>query len=738
MRGIPSGQAEVFVSKGTRPIVTKVFLRRRLFTLLDRIRKQPVIWITGPPGSGKTTLISSYLEARRIPCLWYQIDAGDKDPATFFYYLSQAAQRAATRKRKPLPLLTPEYLMSTYALRYFEELYKRLYPPSPSLGKGGGKEGFAIVFDNYQEIPAESPFHEIIVNGLVNIPEGINIFLISRSAPPSFFIRLRANHLMEVIGWDEIRLTPEESAGIVRLRARQKQPKDTVSHLHKAADGWAAGLVLMLESVQREVLKPNALGKLTPWEIVDYFGNELFDKTDKETQDFFLKTAFLPKMTAKTVAEITGLPHAGRTLEALGRNNYFTEKRFRPEPIYQYHPLFRDFLLSRTRRELSPDTRLHLIRHAARLLEEAGETAAAVDLLREVGDWDSLIRIILKQAPLMWEQGRIRPLADWLDHIPRDILETRPWLLYWMGACRQPFDPAIARPFFEKAFERFGNQEDAAGTFMAWSGIVSSILSAFENYKSLDRWISVLETLLQDFRKFPSEEIGAMVTCNMMGAMVVRQPHHPDVEVWAQRALEAAERQPNIYFQLQTFIRLAIYRTYIGDTQKSLQAIHSIQQLTRSPDAPPFALVAAKHAEAMHYNQAGESHEKCLKAVSEALELARTTGVHRLDLMVLGQGVYSALKAGDRETVENLLDQMAAASQSFRPWEACFYHLLRTREGLLRGRFQTSLSPCGNGLEIQRGGGIPDQLCPVSSWPRLMLCTSWENLEKPRSIWPGR
>ncbi|MBP1712557.1 MAG: transcriptional activator domain, partial [Deltaproteobacteria bacterium] len=152
-----------------------------------------MIWITGPPGSGKTTLISSYLEGRRIPCLWYQMDAGDKDPATFFYNLNQAVQRAFPRKRKPLPLLTPEYLISTFTRRYFEELYKRFHPPFLSPGKGGRKGGFAIVFDNYQEILPESPFHEIMVNGLANIPEGVNVFLISRSAPPSPFIRLRAN-----------------------------------------------------------------------------------------------------------------------------------------------------------------------------------------------------------------------------------------------------------------------------------------------------------------------------------------------------------------------------------------------------------------------------------------------------------------------------------------------------------------------------------------------------------------
>jgi ATP/maltotriose-dependent transcriptional regulator MalT len=51
------------------------------------MRERPVIWIAGPAGCGKTTLVSSYLEARGIPCLWDQIDQGDADPATFFYYL---------------------------------------------------------------------------------------------------------------------------------------------------------------------------------------------------------------------------------------------------------------------------------------------------------------------------------------------------------------------------------------------------------------------------------------------------------------------------------------------------------------------------------------------------------------------------------------------------------------------------------------------------------------------------
>ncbi len=117
--------------------------------------------MAGTPGTGKTTLAASYLDDRKLPGIWYHVDAGDGDPAAFFYYLGLAAQKAAPRKRSPLPLLTPEYLsdLPLFSRRYFRDLFSRL--PKP----------FVIVFDNYQEAPSDSIFHQIIRDGMTEIPE---------------------------------------------------------------------------------------------------------------------------------------------------------------------------------------------------------------------------------------------------------------------------------------------------------------------------------------------------------------------------------------------------------------------------------------------------------------------------------------------------------------------------------------------------------------------------------------
>jgi len=687
------------MSKVTRPILTGVFPRKRLFGLLDRMRKYPVIWVSGPAGSGKTTLISSYIETRKTPCFWYQVDEGDADPATFFYYMGQAAKRASPRMRKLLPLLTPEYLQDvpTFTYRYFEELYSRLNPPTPPFFKGGskgrvrskspplakgGKEGFILVFDNYHEVPPNSQFHQIILNGLSRVPEKINVMLLSRREPPSVLIRLRANNLMNVIGWDELRLTPEESNALVRLRMRGKLSKETAHHLHNITDGWAAGLVLMLESIKRGI-EPKLLGKLTPEEITDYFASVLFYKTDKEIQEFFLKTAFLPKMTAKMAEELTGLPNAGGILYTLNRNNYFTERRFHNEPIYQYHPLFREFLLSRAKETFSTETLSLLCSRAARLLEESGQTESAVSLLRDVSDWDGLVRLITKHAPHMLAQGRHRPLEDWLDSLPMEILESNPWLLYWLGECHLPFNPSHSKALFENAFEKFKEQKDTAGMFLAWPELVFSIWMESKDFSLLDRWILVLEDLMRDVKVFPSEEIGLRVASNMLLVIVTRKLWHPTLEAWAEMALSLAGVCPNIFDRMNALFRVAFYRIFFGELKKAMVAIDLLRQLSRTPNAPPLTLIMARVMEVLYYRYAG-MHEECLQSVSEGLQLSQKTGVHGFDYWFLIYALTSAVNVHDSKAVGEFIAKIDSSVTSFTVWNKSTYHLIRIREALSR------------------------------------------------------
>jgi LuxR family maltose regulon positive regulatory protein len=660
-----------------RPSLTRLFPRKRLFGMLDQLRKHPVIWVTGYPGCGKTALIRSYVENCKLPYLWCQIEEGEADLTTFFYHAGLGIETTALREREIAPPLTPEYLseylsdISEYPLRYFGNLYNNLKIPG------------LLIFDNYQKATASSPFHEIFRKGLSKIPEGLTVILISRTYPPQVLVRLLANNRMAVLGWNELRLTSEESEGIIRLQQQARETRETAPCLHSTSGGWAAGLVLLLRKAKRGHVDPQLFSKHVPEEIFAYFATEIFENMDSKTQDFLVKTAFLPKMTAEMAGEITGHPQAYRIFSELIRNNCFTEELFLSELMYRYHPLFRDFLLSRAKETFPAGELAILRRQAARLLEATGQIEAAFAVLDDAGDWDAKARLIIKHAPLMSAQGRNRLLESWLSTLPEQMIEDTPWLLYWMGACRLPFNPCLSRRYFEQAFGQFRSEGDATGVFLAWSGVVESITYGFEGFAQLDKWILILEGIMLDLNTFPSEEIEERVVSNMFTALVLSRQQHSNIEQWAKRALLLTEYNSNINIKMQTLAHLAIYRILMGDFKEADLAVEKLRQLLRSKEARPLARIMGLYVEAL-YCQIGGLHEKCLEAVSDGLELARSSDVHIMDRMLLGQAVASALNSGDSGTAEKFLKQISSCFDSCKAMEVYEYYFLKTRTALVQ------------------------------------------------------
>ena len=599
------------IAKITNPVLKGISPRKRLFRHLQSSRDRPIIWVSGPPGCGKTTLVASYLDSYKIPSLWYKVDEGDADIATFFYYMGLAAKKAAPHKRKPLPLLTPEYLLGipTFTLRFFEELYSRLNPTRPPLKLRGGAErlrkGFAVVFDNYQQVPSESKFHDVMKDALSTIPEKINIILISRGSLPQQLVRLQANNKMTLLGWNEIRFTLNETREVVQTRRQKDLTDEMLLQLHKKTDGWAAGLVLMLEMAKIKGIDYQFKDKFIPEEIFDYFANEIFDKTDRGTQDFLIKTAFLPQITPQTAKELTDNPQANRILFDLNQKNYFTQKYVLQTESYQYHPLFREFLLTRAKNSLEPSILSEIKEKAAALLEADGQSEDAIALLHETGEWQDMIRLILQQAPLMIVQGRSMPLVQWLQGIPEELVEKNPWLLYWIGVCLIPFSPSESKGYFEKAFGLFRAGKDAAGTFLSLVGMFEANTFPFDSYVGLDRLIPMVFKALNEFKEFPSEEIEATVVKTFLFVMCLRKPRIPGAERWIRRGLALAEKISDCDTAIQILCAIRYYHIFSGELERAAQTLDVSRDAVREGRATPLSKILLKYIGSLYYWLAG-------------------------------------------------------------------------------------------------------------------------------------
>lgn len=249
-------------NKISRPRMTGILPRQRLFHLLDAGLERPVIWVHGPGGSGKSTLVASYLDSRQLPAVWYQVDSRDTDIATFFYYMGLAAKKAAPRSRTPLPLLTPEYQSDTetFAHRYFEKLFSSLKPPC------------LLVLDDYHEVGSESPLHQLLKHAFAQVPHGVNIAVISRMPPPAVMARLCAGRQISFIGCEDLRLTAEETGEIVRLHGKERQFEPTFDRIYDKIRGWVAGLVLLGKKPYLAVLRFTGRFTMICPDLVDAHG----------------------------------------------------------------------------------------------------------------------------------------------------------------------------------------------------------------------------------------------------------------------------------------------------------------------------------------------------------------------------------------------------------------------------------------------------------------------------------
>jgi LuxR family maltose regulon positive regulatory protein len=641
------------LAKLTRPRLHGAVARERLFAQLDQARgRRGAICVVGPPGAGKTTLVASWLDARSAKGIWYQVDAGDTDLATFFHYLGQAAGPYARKGQPTLPALTPEYLKDVegFSRRFFRELFARL------------PGGAVVVLDNYQEITPEQPFHSLIAQAVDEVPAGIVVVAISRRDPPDTYARLIANEHVELVDWDQLKLTLEEAGEIASTRI--EVDADELRRLHATCGGWAAGLTLLLEGCRRSGSVSADLPEGRD-AIFDYFAAQIFVRVPPATQRFLVATAFLPQVPVSVARELTGNESTEAILDDLYRRHLFTHRRPGSEPVYWYHALFRTFLKAQAQTVLGARSILETLSRAARLLETAGMFDDAFELFREARDWPSATRLIERRASDLLAYGRGQTLREWVGSLPRDMVESHLWIVYWLGTSLIPVDQVKARLHLTDAFGRFRSVGDTSGQALSAAGIIDAYVFEWADFRPMGQWVHALDALIDRLPLSGNPALEQRVLSSLLLGLLYVAPGHGRLQWCVARVTEMLDEDLNAGSKLEAAMMLLAYCNLTSDVDRGTATLARGNAIVGHTVVTPFARLWWTMRAALQLTLQGR-YEASLATLDEADRIARDHGFCHIptvmSLLSSYQTITTAAQGDLRATQVNSKRVLAAVS----------------------------------------------------------------------------
>ncbi len=681
------------LAKLTRPRLYDAVARPRLFSLLDAAAERPIVWVCAPPGAGKTTLLASYLEARGLRHLWYQVDVGDADPATFVHYMRIAARQVA-RRNAVLPLFPPEPQqdLSRFARSFFRDLFGVL--PHPC----------AVVLDNLQEARAEPGHRAALAQGLEEVPDGITVFVVSRTDPPPEFARLVASRRIGRIDEEALRCTPGEAEAILGEQAFDER---IVRQILRQSDGWVAALILLREHLShRGASLDESLGEGKD-AVFRYFAGEIFNRAQPENQRMLMLTAIAPSITQAEAVALTGNEEASRLLEYLYRRHLFIDRRRGEQTTYQYHALFREYLREELRRRLPRDEQRAATARAAALLAERGQADEALELHCEAGEWEAMCAIIGAHALDWARQGRAQVLSDWIEALPQALRMADPWLEYWYGRAWIFLQPQRGRPALERAFEAFRADGDLRGQALALATMVTGCYYEWADFRPLDRWLPEFDRILQESALVALDrESELRARAAQLVAILFRRPDEEVLRRCASRLDALIDEEPDVNVRVMAASILLNTYNWITDGSEAAGLIARVDPVVNAGEVSPLMQVWWRtHLSFWHYISGRYDEADAVSA--QARGIADRYGLEAY-LFEIDHGRASALiSKGEYAAAGSLVDEMERRLAPARRMDRAYLHYLRSMLAQRLGQCAAAVLEAERGVALGRETGLP-------------------------------
>ncbi|MGI9598954.1 MAG: AAA family ATPase, partial [Acidimicrobiales bacterium] len=425
--------------------------RGRLIELLElgTDRRPAVSLLCAPAGSGKTTVLTSYLEEKATGAAWLQLDKRDNDPARFWVHLLSAVigsdAEAWSRIRS-------DWFRGRDWIAVVEVTVAELER----------RGEVTLVIDDYQHVVAQS-IHEHLDQLLQWLPDTAAVLISTRVDPPLPTInRLRVRGGLVEVRAPDLAFDGLDARRLLTNAASIDVSPESVAVLVGRTEGWAAGLYLAGLSIKRHGDPTAVLARFDGDDRLmgDYLRSEFLAELDEDVRRFMLQTSILGELSGPLCDAITGMANSALRLRDLEHSNLLVVPLDSTGEWYRYHHLLGQWL----QHELvvtEPELVAELHRRAAHWYSAAGEPEHAYDHAIAAQDRSLAVGIAERHWHHLLATGRRVTLRDWLDQLASAADDSAQLCLAQAQLARNSGQPAAVAVRWLRRAEEVADPSDA-------------------------------------------------------------------------------------------------------------------------------------------------------------------------------------------------------------------------------------------------------------------------------------
>jgi LuxR family transcriptional regulator, maltose regulon positive regulatory protein len=393
----------------------RLIQRGDLLASLERATAAKVTLISAPAGSGKTSLLRSWVggPGRLYRLAVVQVRRDQQDTQQFWLAVLSAIRQVPGAPADGEQLAaTPDFNETAIAERVLSELTAH-------------HDRTFLVIDDLHELASPEALMQLS-RLLQKLPPHVHAILATRRDLPLRLHNLRlAGELAEIRAGD-LRFTEGETRELLEASGIGLSAAG-VARLHQRAEGWAAGLRLAAISLagspdpERFVAEFSGSSRT----VAEYLLAEMLDCQPPAIQQLLLRTSLLDRVNRELADLLTGHPGSERMLLDLEDANAFVLSLDPARTWFRYHHLFADLLRLELRRRL-PEELPALHRLAARWLAEHGEIVDAIRHTQAAGDWSDAARMLADHSFSLTLDGHARTIESLLAAFPPGAVTDGP------------------------------------------------------------------------------------------------------------------------------------------------------------------------------------------------------------------------------------------------------------------------------------------------------------------------